>query len=88
MDIDNIATVIAPSILSSRSNNCSTEELVLSISVFKSIMIHQHSLWLVPLSITNVLIRLGENEDLDKNSILTSQDIIREFRNEIIRRQN
>ena len=87
MDIDNIAAVIAPNIL--YSNHSSTNELVLSISVFKSILIHQNTLWLVPLSITNIISRLGGNdEDMDENNVSSSQEIIREYRREIIRRQN
>lgn len=87
MDVDNIATVMAPSILSSTSNEYSKDELILSISILKSVIIHQNKLWSVPLSITNILSRLG-SEDIEKNSVSTSQEIIREYRREILRRQN
>ena len=90
MDVENIATIIAPSIISSGSKEFSADELLLSISVFKSMILHHNMLWLVPDSITHILQRLGENEieEISGNRVFRSQELLLEYRKEIIRRQN
>ena len=52
MDLDNLATVITPNILYSKSKNPADDESVLAIEAVRLLLKNQQELWLVSLQIS------------------------------------
>lgn len=89
MNLENIATILAPTIFPLTASEYSTYELSLAISVLRMIVLHQKNLWFVPDVIANIILHKGENnDDYAGDNVLTSQEILLEYRKEVTRRKN
>ena len=93
MNVDSIASIIAPSILHPCLNEQSIVELSLSTSVFKSIILHQNELWMVPDKIAAIAAGLEDNQSVrltgkDISNNLSPKEIVNQYRKEIIRKKD
>ncbi|KAJ3036137.1 hypothetical protein HDV00_003049 [Rhizophlyctis rosea] len=64
MDLDNLATVITPNILYSKSKNPADDESVLAIEAVRMLLRYQNELWQVPEDINKAL-----NADIDISNV-------------------
>ncbi|KAJ3056754.1 hypothetical protein HK097_004615 [Rhizophlyctis rosea] len=64
MDLDNLATVITPNILYSKSKNPADDESVLAIEAVRMLLKNQTELWLVPEDVNKAL-----NAEIDINNV-------------------
>jgi len=55
MDIDNLATIIAPTICYSKSKDPTKDESFLAIEALKLMITHQDKLWIVPFEVNNMM---------------------------------